>query len=486
MAEELQFNVKTNIKDAATDADNLSKALSKAQQEVDNLNENFRIQEHVISDLEDSVELLEKRLIDTPKAGASGWNELNKVLDKTKLELKGEKDAVKELKSEMKDAKTTLQQAADKAEDFEKGMKGATGQTKKLGKGVKGITKETKKLDKATKKGAKGFKGIGTAIKGVGLALKAAGIGLIVAALAKFLQLLGSNQKVVNTFETAMTALTIAFNDLFNYVADNISAVTEHFKMLFEDPIPSIEEMGTKIVENLLNRFHSIVEWYKVLAKTTMNFWSGKFPEALESAKEALLIIPDIFTGIDGVIGKVKDKLETIIPTITKFTKSTWEQAKAITEAKLQAQLAEVQFVKLNATYLKEAEVQRQIRDNVNLTFATRLAANEKLGKILDKQEKLQREQIQIRVKAAKLLHEVDEENIENKIAYLQVLNEEAELEETMAGQRSEQMTNQVGLENELREARVQTIIEGKKGLERELDELKDANQEKWYLRQER
>ena len=74
---------------------------------------------------------------------------------------------------------------------------------------------------------------------------------------------------------------------------------------------------------------------------------------------------------------KVKDKLETIIPTITKFTKSTWEQAKAITEAKLQAQLAEVQFVKLNATYLKEAEVQRQIRDNVNLTFATRLAANE-------------------------------------------------------------------------------------------------------------
>ena len=40
------------------------------------------------------------------------------------------------------------------------------------------VVKQTERLDGATKKGAKGFKGIGKAVKGVGLALKAAGIGL--------------------------------------------------------------------------------------------------------------------------------------------------------------------------------------------------------------------------------------------------------------------------------------------------------------------
>jgi len=344
------------------------------------------------------------------------------------------------------------------------------------------VVKQTEKLDGATKKGKRGFQGIGTAIKGVGAALKAAGIGILLAVFAKFIQLVGSNQSIVNTFNTAMYAMTIAFNDLFNYLSENIGTVQSYFKTLFEDPIPSIESMGTAITEHITGRFKALLEWYKVLAETTLNFWTGKFPEALESAKKALLILPDIFTGLDDTINKVKNTLENAIPTVTQYTKGVWGQAAALTAAQLAAQLAEVQFAKLNAENLRDAEIQRQIRDDVSKTFAVRIAANEKLSEILTKQSADQEAQLQIKLNAAKLLHEADETNIENKIAFLQAEVAMLELKEAITGQISEQLTNQTALEEELRVGREQSLAEGSSGLERELAELKSAYEEKKRL----
>ena len=54
----------------------------------------------------------------------------------------------------------------------------------------------------------------------IGTALKAAGIGLVVALLAKLGEVFSKNQKVLDTFNTAMTALEIAFNDLFSFISN--------------------------------------------------------------------------------------------------------------------------------------------------------------------------------------------------------------------------------------------------------------------------
>jgi len=70
---------------------------------------------------------------------------------------------------------------------------------------VGAVAKDVEKLDKATDKASGGFKGMGTAIKGMGTALKAAGIGLVVALMAKLMEVFSKNQKVVDTFDTAMT-----------------------------------------------------------------------------------------------------------------------------------------------------------------------------------------------------------------------------------------------------------------------------------------
>ena len=84
---------------------------------------------------------------------------------------------------------------------------------------VGAVTKDVEKLDTATGKASGGFKGMGTAIKGMGTALKAAGIGLVVALIAKLMEVFSKNQKVVDTFDTAMTSLSIAFNDLFGFLS---------------------------------------------------------------------------------------------------------------------------------------------------------------------------------------------------------------------------------------------------------------------------
>ena len=329
------------------------------------------------------------------------------------------------------------------------------------------VVKQTEKLDSATKKGKKGFQGIGTAIKGVGVALKAAGIGLVVALLAKLMEVFSKNQKVLDVFNTAMTALSIAFNDLFGFISNNIGTVTGYFKELFEDPSAKIKELGTAIKDGLVVRFNEFLEVLGLVGKAFGQLIDGEFSKAFDTIKEAGVQVVDVYTGVD-------DSLEKITETIVKYTTETLKQADAITQTAKAADRAAVQFAMLNAQFLKDAELQRQIRDDETKTFEERIEANNKLNTILEEQQKLQREQVQIGITAAQQQYDINasEENFialqESKVAML-------ELEETITGQLSEQKTNQVSLEKELLETQKEVRAEGLSGLERELQELQDA-----------
>jgi len=336
------------------------------------------------------------------------------------------------------------------------------------------VVKQTEKLDSATKKGKKGFKGIGTAVKGVGVALKAAGIGIIVALLAKLMEVFSKNQQVLDAFETGMTALSIAFNDLFKVINDNIEPVTKAFKALFEDPQKSLKEFGDMIQDNLIERFNSLLETFGYVGSALSSLFAGKFKEAAEFAKLAGKEMVDVATGIDNAFDKATK-------VIVEYTEKTLEQAAAITELNKAALLSQIQFAKLNAENLRDAEIQRQIRDDVSKTFAVRIAANEELSKILAKQSDAQKAQLQIQLDAAKAANLLND-NTETKIALGQAEVAMLELQETITGQLSEQKTNQVALEEELRLGREQSLAEGTSGLQKELEELRLAYEEKKRL----
>ena len=333
------------------------------------------------------------------------------------------------------------------------------------------VTKDVEKLDKATNKAAGGFGGIGRAIKGVGTAIKAAGIGLLVGLLAKMMEVLSKNQKVLDFFNTSMTALSIAFNDLFSFIENNVGAITGFFKDIFENPAEKIEEMGTAIKEGLIDRFNQALEVMGLVAKSFGQLIKGEFSQAFDTIKEAGKETIDVFTGVD-------DSFDEVANTIIKYTKSTIDQAKAITETNKAAEKAAVEFAKLNAQFLKDAEVQRQIRDDETKTFQERITANEELNKILEKQQTEQKKQIQVQIDAAQAQYDINASE-ENFIALKEQEVAMLELEETITGQLSEQKTNQVALEKELLETQNELRAEGLSGIERELAELESSYKQK-------
>ena len=337
------------------------------------------------------------------------------------------------------------------------------------------VTKDTKKLTSESKKAQKGVGGIGTAFKGIGTAIKAAGIGLVVGLLAKLMEVFSKNQTVLDTFNTAMTALEIAFNDLFTFLSNNIGTITDFFKDIFENPKQSLIDFGDAIKENLIERFMSLLDVFGFLGKALKELMDGELGKALSTVKQAGVEMADVFTGVDGTVGKVKETLEETTTAIIKYTKSTIDQAAATTAAAKAAIFADAEFQKLNAQFLKDAELQRQIRDDETKTFAKRIEANNKLKEILEEQEKLQRKQVEIAINAAKAALKINPDNDENKLALMVAQNAELELEETITGQLSEQKTNAVSLERELLQVQKEVRAEGLSGLERELQDLQDS-----------
>ena len=351
-------------------------------------------------------------------------------------------------------------------------IKSVTKDTDGLGKSIGKASDNTKDLGKSVNKSEGGIKKLAV---GFGTLMKATGfVFLITKAFEILKETLGQNQKVVDFFAISMTTLRIAFNDLFKFIENNIGTVVGYFKDIFENPQQSLKDFGTAIKENLIERFESLMETFGHLGKALKHLFKGEFEEAWESAKDAGTEYVDVLTGVDNSVDKITETVKTAAAAVKDYTKSTIEQAIAIENVNKAAGRAEIEFAKLNAEFLKEAEVQRQIRDDVSKTFAVRIAANEELSKVLEKQSKAQKEQIEIKIAAAQAQYNMNasEENFllleGEKVALL-------ELEETITGQISEQKTNQVALEIELRDAQAQTLAEGLAGIERELLELETA-----------
>ena len=79
-----------------------------------------------------------------------------------------------------------------------------------VAKSVQNIDKNLEGVKESSNVAAKGIKGIGTA-------LKAAGIGLAIAAFGKLVEVFNQNQKVADAFNTTFEALSLGFNDFFNF-----------------------------------------------------------------------------------------------------------------------------------------------------------------------------------------------------------------------------------------------------------------------------
>jgi hypothetical protein len=359
-----------------------------------------------------------------------------------------------------------LEAKADKAisevEDLKKELKGLKSSVEDFGKQSK---KSLDDIGKEAKKTNKIFSGIKNLFKG------ALGLGIVVKAFELLKNTFENNQVVLDAFTTGTEALSIAFNDLFGFLNDNVGTVIGYFKSIFSNPIQSLKNFGNAIKENLIERFESFLDTLGFLASAVKKVLSGDFAGALDDVKLAGKESLDVLTGVNDTFDKSVDVVTKVTKSIVDYTKSTIDSAKAIVDLNKQAELASVINQGLIEKYDRQAEQQRQIRDDESKTIEERIAANNKLGEILEEQQKLMLDNVDITIKAAQAEYDKNQ-NQENYISLLEAQNEREAVLAQIEGFRSEQLINKIGLEKELADLK-------KDADEAELDRLKQIAEAK-------
>jgi hypothetical protein len=362
------------------------------------------------------------------------------------------------------EVKSNIKSVTQDSDDLSTSLGKSVDETKDLGDNLK----------EAGTKGAGGFKKMGTAIKGMGMALKAAGIGLVIALIAKLMEVFSKNQAVMDFFNTAMEALSIAFNDLFKFLSNNVGKVTTWFDKIFKDPKQSLIDFGDAIKENLIERFNSFLDTLGFLGDALSKLLKGDFEGAMASAKQVGTEMIDVFTGVNDSFKKGKKFVTEATDAIVKYGTETFKTAKSMVKLSNAAKIA----IAVNQGLIEQndilAEKQRQIRDDESKTFAQRMEANKELGKILDEQEIAMQKNADLIVAAAQL--QKDKNNsVENQVLVQEALNEKQAIEAQITGQRSEQMVNEIALTKELAEAKKELAEGVVEGTESELLELENA-----------
>ena len=335
----------------------------------------------------------------------------------------------------------------------------------KAEKDLEGVAKSVQKIDKnledvkdSSNVAAKGIKGIGTA-------LKAAGIGLAIAAFGKLVEVFNENQKVADAFNTTFEALSLGFNDFFNFLDRNAGTVIDYFKGIFSDPKQAVIDLGKAIKDNIIERFNSTLDMLGYLSKAFKQVFEGDFDGAMQSAKMAGKEYVDVLTGVDGTVDKVADTVTKAVTATTSYVKSTVDAAKSNVDLSKSAEVAAVKQQGLIEKYDRQAELQRQIRDDESKTIEERIAANVELGKILDEQEVAMLKQVDVQLASAQAQYDKNK-NQENYIALLEAENEKEAVKAQIAGFRSEQLTNINSLERE----RLDLIDEAKEKIAEDIE----------------
>lgn len=309
------------------------------------------------------------------------------------------------------------------------------------------VAENTEKLGKATKEAQSGIKKLSASFSTLA---KATGIVFLLnKAFEVFQEVFRQNQKVVDIFNTAFEVLSIAFNDFFKFLENNINTATGFMDKIFgNEVVQNVIDFGRTLSIEVITRIKNLVQGIGGLGSALVKLFKKDFAGASETAKAAVKDLTEVVTGnvvetveMEKAITKVTDKIK-------EYAKSTYDSANAITEMNKAAELAAVKNQQIIEQKDREAELQRQIRDDESKTIEDRIKANEKLGIILEEQKKLMLENANAIVDAAQAQYNKNKSD-ENNIALIQAKTEKEAILAQITGFQSEQLVNQVSLEKE-------------------------------------
>jgi len=444
-----------------------------ARKNVEELNKSFDLQQKLVNELERELNEYEKKLSKTSKTDLAGRKKVNDAIKKTTQNLKDEKLGLKQVTQDRKKA-----------------------------------NKELTKTVKESNKSKKGFSLMSKAVKGVGVAFKGLGLGLIVSLVAGLTEAFSRNKKVMDGINIVLGTIGNVFSQITDALVNTYEAVSQSSENF--DALGKVLGGILGVVINPLKfAFFSI----KLGIQESMLAWENSFfgGKDADTIKELNADILETKTSIIGVaedfvqagsdivnnfseaVGEVSNISTIATEELSKVNiRSANEQAKSYNKAKENSIIAQAESSKLIAKFEREQEVQRQIRDNVNLSLEERQKANDKLLNLLSEQETELIKNADLQIKLANL--ELERNNsAENQAALIQAQAEKQQILSDITGKTSEQEVNRVALLNE-EVALIQTItdsenernrIQAEFEAEREVDPLKKLELQKEALEQE-
>ena len=350
-----------------------------------------------------------------------------------------------------------------------------------LTEGIQNLTKSVEDGNQQTAAGLKNIeetsKSTSEGVRGIGNAIKAAGIGLFLVALESIKELFMQNQQIADGVSTAFEGLALVFNDVFGLLTggqESVKKLGDAFDKYFGKPI----ETATQAFEKFGDAFSKI--------------FGGDFSGALESAKEGFSGLGDAIlqTG-DGFVEAANDASDYLIE-IKDAAVANVQLAKA-------AEIAAVKNAGLLEEYDRQAERQRQIRDEERNSIEDRIKANVELARILEEQNTVMLQNANIVLESAQAQYNKNKSQ-ENYIALLTAENEVKAVLATVEGFRSEQLANDLALDREKIEL-TNTKLESESNLSLErqkfnaeqeansvkrIEKLKEINEEEKLVEAER
>jgi hypothetical protein len=318
------------------------------------------------------------------------------------------------------------------------------------------------KVEKGAKDGAKGIKKVGISI---GNLAKASGIIFLLQKAFEFVSsAVQENQEVMDGLNTVFNTAQIIFNQVINAFATiykSVSSTSENFDALGK----VISGLITVSLYPLELTFYTLLQASNALQLGYEKIFGDE--EGVKKAqynldKTTLKIIllnlevakagKDIVNNVVEAVTEVGAIGTTVIKELGKVSvASALETAKTNIALKKSAEIASAQSRILLEQFDRQAELQRQIRDDETKSIAERQAANNELNTILDKQEKEMTKNAKLVKAAAQAQFDLTGKTED----YVAVLDAEAEVQAvaaTVTGFRSEQQVNANALTKEATE----------------------------------
>ena len=359
-------------------------------------------------------------------------------------------------------AKKVSIEFAAKAEELIKQLKQMQERLEKIKNQSSGIGKGFKGLGKIVR-------GVGKRFKGLGLILKGIGIGLFVDAWLALKEAFQQNQTAADAFGQVGVVLQGVLNGIISVAEPLIEAFTRLFtepKALLEDLLERFKVFGSFIFDQTIGRVLNALETAFVNISIVGNRLQKTFNKLIRNQEGVASAEADIVElqqrklelaektqerneKVRDVVNNVREAVKETVEQVGEQVKKTARNAEILSQAEDAMRRMEIEQQRILESKDREAETQRQIRDDVSKDLDERIAANQALGKIIEEQALAEKETVQERIRVLKLQNQLLGNQRERNLEILALETEIEAIDAKITGFKSEQLVNETALKQE-------------------------------------